>query len=705
MNIKLIFLLLLPLCIFSQDQYHTNLLSNLSSSYGVEGGDFLFSDTEVAVFDATYQYGAVTFTVREVESMDFTLSKDINVTSVGNNPYDAGMSVTNQSVISEGDVILMSFWAKQSSSQSQVFVFGEESINYDKEFYLPISFTPDWTQYFIAFQSSRDFDVGGFQAGFQLASSVQHISIAGFNGVNFRDTYALTDLPSSYSSFDYDGRSLDAPWRALAEYRIEPIRKADLIINVVDADGLPVEGATVNVEMQQHDFGFGSALVTCRFPGNNCYNETYVSKVLDLDGRGHGFNECVNENALKWKSWESEWLGPPEDAVTAYRWLSDHGVTMRGHNLLWPGSEWLPPDINSNLDDLSYLRERIDSRIDEMINHPELKTYVRDWDILNEITTNRTLEYAFDDDPTLGNGRELYKQIFEEVKELDPELELYINDFVVISSGSANLVNRYKVFLDELKNANVPFDGIGFQCHIGSIPPGIPAVEQVFNEYYQRYGKRMKVTEYDINDIVDETTQADYMRDLLTLTFSHPGMDAFIMWGFWDGNHWKQNAPMFNLDWSLKPSGEVFIQKVFDDWWTNETQLSDLSGTSMMRPFKGKHLITVSKDDLSITNEINLLTDTLVNVMLPTSTSLATLDADDFIIFPNPITESSITVQFPDKYQVMDIQLYDNSWRLIKTYNQVVNHEQLQLPTAAGTYFLVLVVDGSRTTKKIIVQK
>lgn len=60
------------------------------------------------------------------------------------------------------------------------------------------------------------------------------------------------------------------------------------------------------------------------------------------------------------------------------------------------------------------------------------------------------------------------------------------------------------------------------------------------------------------------------------MSFSHPSVDAFIMWGFWDGNHWHQNAPIFNLDWSIKPSGQAYIDKVFNEWWTNEELLGPI---------------------------------------------------------------------------------------------------------------------------------
>lgn len=703
MRIQLFLLLFFSFSLCSQDAYHLGLLENLKNNHGLEGGAFLFANTEAQLFSNGYQYGSMQVTDQAVANMDFSMSKSIVVSAVGTNAWDAGMGQETSISISEGDLVLVTFWARKNSADSQIFVFAENSTTFDKEFYLSLSLTPDWNQYFLAFSSSAAYNVGRLKAGFHLASAVQDIEIAGFTAINYEDKYGIGDLPTSFSPFNYEGIEDDAPWRAIAESRIETLRKSDLTVVVQDKNGNPVNDARVEVEMQKHAFGFGSAVVTCRVPGNNCYDPNYVNKLLDLDGKGHRFNECVNENALKWRAWENNWLGTPEETVAAFQWFTDNGITMRGHNIIWPGSDFLPDDINNNLTDLDYLRTKIDARIEEMISHPELSKIVRDWDVLNEITTNRTLENAFNSDPAFESGREIYGEIFRKVRDLDPELELYINDYMVISSGSASQIARYKSFLDELLEDEVPFDGIGFQCHIGSVPNSIPQVEQHFNDFYQRYGKRMKVTEYDINNAVDESIQEKYMRDLLTLTFSHPGMDAFIMWGFWDGNHWKQNAPMFYEDWTLKPSGEMFIQKVYNDWWTVENTQSNTLGLADFRPFKGEHLIRVSKDGISTEEMISLSDNKEVIITLGDSNATSELDSMDFLVSPNPVTNGMISLSFPTEYSKVKVKLLDLNGRLVQNLGQIKSGQNIKMDANSGTYNLQLEIGSSSVLKKLII--
>ena len=703
MRLQILFFLCMCSALTAQDPYHTSILENLNTLYGLEGGLFLFGETEQELVSNSYEYGNIEVTDVSISDRDFALSKHINVVTPGNNAWDAGMGTCSQRSISQDDLILLSFWAKHESVSSQIFVFAEESSSFEKEFYFPLILTPDWTQYFVVFKATKNFNIGELKAGFHLATMTQEIDIAGLTALNYEDAYDINDLPSSFSPFDYEGSDPDAPWRAIADARIENIRKSDLTVSVVDNDGNPINNAIVEIEMLQHDFGFGSALVMCRFPGNNCYDATYVEKMLDLDGEGHGFNACVNENALKWRGWENNWLGTKEEVVDGFEWLTDQGITMRGHNLFWPGSDFLPDDMNNNLDDLDYLRNRIDARIEEMINHPRLSNYVRDWDILNEITTNRTLENAFDSDPNFENGRELYNEIYNKVREADPELELYINDYMAISNGSANLVERYKSFLDELLADGVPFDGIGFQAHIGSVPNSIPRVEQIYDEFFQRYGKRMKVTEYDINAAVDEQTAANYMRDFLTLTFSHPGMDAFIMWGFWDGNHWKQNAPMFNLDWSLKPSGEAFIQKVFNEWWTEETRNSNAMGLAEFRPFKGKHKITVTKNGEVETVEIDLIDDGDVTVVMSGASALIGPSSTAFRIYPNPVGEDYIKIDFPANLNKVSLEFFDVNGRQVKSIRDIESNARVSLGLPTGVYEVKITSTDGVIVKKLIV--
>ena len=706
MRYSLLFLLLFVFKFsFAQDVYHTELVTFLSENFQIENPSYLLNNTEEANIQQRFNYGAVNVQNENVTNQSFSIQSNCAIAAGQTNAWDAGMGNGSNAAVNIGDVVLVTFWAKRNSSSADIFMFAEDNVSYEKEYYFTSELSPDWSQYFLAFKSSKNYPSGRLAVGFHFGSQAQDVDIAGFTALNYGDAYSVDDVPNTYSPSNYGGHEEDAAWRALAQSRIESIRKSDLKVSVVDQNGNAVEGADVRIEMQEHAFGFGSAFVTCRFPGNDCHNPIYVEKITNLDGKGHGFNVGVTENSLKWDGWEEEWLGSPEEIVSSIEYLTEQGVKMRGHTLLWPGWDLMPNDIVANADNLDYILDRINGRINSMINHPVLKDIITDWDVLNEITTNDDLEKAFDNYPNYESGVDLYKYVLEQVRASAPDMPMYINDYVILSgAGSSEIVsNRYKGLLNELKEADVPFDGIGFQCHIGSLPTSILKLKQVWDEFDQRYGVPLKVTEYDVNPTVSEEVQAKYMEDFLTMCFSHPSMEAFLMWGFWDGNHWKDNAPLYDFNWNLKPSGQAFVDKVFNEWWTEENSMSNTVGEVDFRPFKGKHKIIVSKGSALVDAEINLDSSSEIEIVLDLSTSVNELTESDITLLPNPTSIQAFKIHLPEGEKV-ELQITNASGKLVKTIPAYRSGEHIDFDVEAGIYLVKINTKNRSFTKRLIVQ-
>jgi hypothetical protein len=114
-------------------------------------------------------------------------------------------------------------------------------------------------------------------------------------------------------------------------------------------------------------------------------------------------------------------------------------------------------------------------------------------------------------------------------------------------------------------------------------------------------------------------------------------LKAFLYWGFWAGRHWRPEAALFNLNWTIRPQGEMYKQLVFDEWWTPEQTLSsdasgnavfgscflgtydvevDYEGTKILKSvpvhFNLENEITINIDDLSVTADGLQHTDTPV---------------------------------------------------------------------------------------------
>jgi endo-1,4-beta-xylanase len=699
----LAFVLLFSYSGYSQDAYHLELVKKLKENYSIENPAFILTSDESQNLNNFSIYGGTTQKITDINNYEFKKANNVALTAPKVNTWEAGLNQKSKTAVKKGDILLVTFWAKRNNPDTEITLFVEHSTTYEKEIYANVLLTPDWTQYFLPITASADFPIGRLNVGMHVGNQVQDFDFGGYTILNYKNIYPINIFPSLFGDGNYEGSEASAPWRIKANEDIQKLRKAELNINVVDGSGNAVPGADVKIEMQSHAFPFGTAVVGCMVPGNSCYNPTYLDKLTNLDGKGHGFNAGVNENDLKWDAWEEGWVGTPQQITKAVKWYSDQGLKMRGHNVIWPGFQVMPKDIKTKSTDIPYVRNRITDRINTMMEEPTLTKYIDEWDVLNEIAQNRDLEGIFDKDQNFSTGREIYKEIFKKVRAKNPALKIYVNEYVVESGASSVLVNAYKSYLDELVSAEVPFDGIGFQCHIGPSPLSILKMKKILDEFYTRYGKPIKLTEYDISPNASPATQARYLEDLLTLGFSLPSVEGFYLWGFWDGAHWKGNAPIYNKDWTLKPSGQAFIDKIFKEWWTNDVAVTNEKGITKFSVFKGKHKITIKKDGAEKVEIIDVTENKNISLSLATSTSTEEFGKVKFTVNPNPSKNGIFTFSFPQPDGTLEI--YNMVGQQIKKINITNLNLELELSDTTTSYLAKYSFGQYSKTQKIITIK
>ena len=150
------------------------------------------------------------------------------------------------------------------------------------------------------------------------------------------------------------------------------------------------------------------------------------------------------------------------------------------------------------------------------------------------------------------------------------------------------------------EQASLKADGIGFQSHFSI--NNLRGMEDLWRGY-ERFAplvERLVVTEYDFV-CNDDELHADYLRDVLTLSFSHPKMTAFINWGFWAGYHWKPEGTLIRKDWTERPAIKIWRELVHNTWATNTDMQTDAKGQVETKAFFGDYEITVSVRGTSVT--------------------------------------------------------------------------------------------------------
>ena len=105
--------------------------------------------------------------------------------------------------------------------------------------------------------------------------------------------------------------------------------------------------------MKKHKFGFGTAVAVSRLIDSGPDAELYREKLQNLTGDDRSFNLVVIENALKWPTWESPYPADKQGTADAIATLKSWDLKVRGHNLIWPGWNFLPGDIEENSDDVA----------------------------------------------------------------------------------------------------------------------------------------------------------------------------------------------------------------------------------------------------------------------------------------------------------------------------------------------------------------
>jgi endo-1,4-beta-xylanase len=460
----------------------------------------------------------------------------------------------------------------------------------------------EWKQCFARGRARKDYDAGAIRLSVQLGFRPQKIQLGDLRLVNYGQSKRLEDL--EVSPVAYKGMKPDAPWRREARERIEKHRKSDIVVVVTDGDGKSVEGATVSLRQTGHAFGFGGPYST---RGHVERESSDDLKTMQKHFKTF-FNKAVLPNALKWKQYK--WRGLTA-APKAYDWLTQNGIPVRGHCVIWPGWNYMPKEVREFENDPKTLRRLTMERIDTLMKDWSGKLV--EWDVVNEL-------YMQDDLVQLC-GREIVVDWFKRMRELDPRAKLYYNDANTLANNQPGHADHYYETIQWLLEQGAPVDGMGFQSHIHSFAP--PEVVYQRIERVAQLGPEIQVTEFDVrhSDAAAEIL-ANYMRDYMTVVFSHPKTVGIVTW--LAGNPLREagtakgmdQAAFFDPDWNLRPPGRVWLDLTTKEWVTNVEGETDDNGEFETRGFKGLYEVSIRKGERTATLNQNVTEDTSVPIVL-----------------------------------------------------------------------------------------
>ena len=260
----------------------------------------------------------------------------------------------------------------------------------------------------------------------------------------------------------------------------------------------------------------------------------------------------VTENELKWPQ-----VAPAADASTfergdaLARFAAGNHLLLRGHNLLWQKSQYLP-DWVRQYPLGTHPRAALARLLREHITR-EIRHYPRivSWDVVNETIdtdTGEIRETVF----TRHLGPEAIDLCYHAARAAAPHAQLVYNDYMSWGSNSETHRNGVLRFLERLRKRNVPVDALGLQSHIGAKNDqgGARPQETAWRRFLDEvtgmdYG--LLITELDVDDggLPTDPVQRDrmlaaYARGYLDITLSHRRLRDVLTWGLVDKDSWLQ---------------------------------------------------------------------------------------------------------------------------------------------------------------------
>lgn len=253
------------------------------------------------------------------------------------------------------------------------------------------------------------------------------------------------------------------------------------------------------------------------------------------------------------------------DGIVAF--AKEHDLQVRGHTLVWHESlpNWLREGQWTRDELIALLRQHINT----VMTH--YRGQVNVWDVVNE---------AISDDSSLPRntiwlrviGKEYIEMAFRFAHEADPKARLFYNDYGGEELGQKS--DAIYTLVKDLRQRNVPIDGVGLQMHVGIKNPPNPVKVAANIKRLNELGLEVQVTEMDVK-ISDGTgtqterliAQADVYRNMIEVCLSAQNCKGFAVWGVNDRYSWlprflnKPDAPLIFDELSRpKPAYKAIVE-------------------------------------------------------------------------------------------------------------------------------------------------
>ncbi|KAM7254051.1 hypothetical protein ACFE04_031733 [Oxalis oulophora] len=359
-------------------------------------------------------------------------------------------------------------------------------------------------------------------------------------------------------------------WKSHQDQSIENARKSKVRVRAMDKKGNPVPNATISFEQKSLGFPFG-----CAIDKNILYNKAYQNWFLSR------FKYATFGNEMKWAS--TEYTQGKEDYSipdAMLQFTSQHGVSVRGHNIIWEDPSYQPPWVNSLSS--TDLYKAVERRISSLVSRYRGKVIA--WDVVNE-----NMHFNFYESK-LGSG--FSSDVYKQTHNIDGNTPLFLNEYNTIedSRDSTSLPARYLQILRDIQKYSGAYNlGIGLESHFHT--PNLPFMRAGL-DYLGSTNLPIWLTEVDVDG-----DQPTYLEQVLREGHSHPKVAGIIVWGGWSPNGCYRMCLTDNNFKNLAV-GDV-VDKLLSEWKLSTIVKTDANGFFESYLFHGDYQVKISHPTLT----------------------------------------------------------------------------------------------------------
>ncbi|MBQ4515549.1 MAG: endo-1,4-beta-xylanase [Clostridia bacterium] len=419
---------------------------------------------------------------------------------------------------------------------------------------------------------------------------------------------------------------------------IEKYRKGNAKIVVKDSSGAPVRNAKVCVKQTNHEFKFGANLFMLdefeTTEKNEKHNKAFAD-VFNMATLPFYWNANEPEKGQKRydKNSEKMYRRPTIDLCMEY--CKENGIEPRAHCLNY---DLMRPKWTDELS-LEEYKKVLEERFKELAER--YSDDIPCWEVINEtlcVPAPEKRSYFFYEP-------DLVEWSFKTAEKYFKNNEITINEsnWQVFDKSYAFKYNRsaYYMLIERALKNGAKIDAIGFQCHVcykkeeearlATSPYYDPKFHYNLLDTYAQFGKPLQITEVTVpafsNDPEDEEIQAEVLKNLYSIWFSHPDMEQIVYWNLADGYAFvsdpdpkKVKASMgdmtrgenifygglFRFDMTPKPAYYALKNLIKNEWNTKEQLITDNDGVANFKGFYGTYDVEVEVNGKIIKKQINL---------------------------------------------------------------------------------------------------